>query len=161
MLPWLEGASYVVTILGVPAFILTWLYTRQSESRQLRDEALQRRWDTFLTLDEAYCRFVRLCIERPELDIFEVALPDSMSIEERQEVMAFTELISVMESAYVLFHDPRNQESRGAHWAGWASWIEAYSERESFRNAWKLTGGGTDEAFSAYVNGLVERVEQR
>ncbi|MHB1061419.1 MAG: hypothetical protein ACYC0G_05940, partial [Thiobacillus sp.] len=55
-LEWLEAASYIVTIVGLPLAIGVYVYDRQRE-RQSDEEEI------FLRLSDEYADFMRLVIE--------------------------------------------------------------------------------------------------
>jgi hypothetical protein len=145
-----ELLSYVVVILGLPAAIYQY---RRSKRREEAD----REYGTYNALDEKYLQFQMLCFEYPHLDLFDVpdATPRELSaVEAKQELIAFTFLISVFERAYLMYHDQSNRV-KAAQWTGWDEYIRCYCERQNFRSAWEVSGETFDRNFENYMEEII------
>lgn len=104
-------------------------------------------------MDEKYLEYQDLCIRYPYLDIFDV--PDSHPIElnekqKKEELIAFTMLISIFERAFLMYHD-QSSDLKSKQWSGWNEYIKSYCERKNFRIAWKICGSSFDSDFQEFV----------
>lgn len=147
-----ELLSNATVVLGIPAAIY------QYRRGKLREQA-DREYGTYNALDEKYLDFQNMCFEHPQLDIFDIpdANPQPLTEEQRkQELIAFTMLISVFERAYLMYHDQSNRV-KAAQWTGWDEYIRCYCERDNFRNAWEISGETFDRNFEHYVEGIIKR----
>lgn len=147
-----ELLSYVTVALGFPAAIY------QYRLSKLREQA-DREYGTYNALDEKYLEFQARCFEHPELDIFDIPdeNPKPLGEEQRkQELVAFTMLISVFERAFLMYHDQSNKV-KAAQWTGWDEYIRSYCARDNFRNAWEVSGETFDRNFENYVEEIMER----
>jgi hypothetical protein len=98
-----------------------------------------------------------LCFEYPQLDLFDVpdATPRQLTATEaKQELIAFTFLISVFERAYLMYHDQSNRV-KAAQWTGWDEYIRCYCERENFRSAWDISGETFDRNFENFMEEII------
>src|SRR5262245_57313822 len=88
----------IATILGIPLFILLFFRDRKKAQEDKALEAYDR-------LDERFIDYVKLCLEQPDLDTFEVSLKhreETLSFEEqrmreRKELIMFTILVAIFE----------------------------------------------------------------
>jgi hypothetical protein len=147
-----ELFAHLTVVLGVPAAIYQY---RRGKLREQTD----REYGTYNALDEKYLEFQRMCFDHPRLDIFDIPdeNPQPLDDEQRkQELIAFTMLISVFERAYLMYHDQSNK-IKTAQWSGWDEYIRAYCERANFRNAWEISGETFDRNFENYVEEIMQR----
>jgi hypothetical protein len=147
-----EVLSHATVVLGFPVAIYQY---RRSKLKEQSD----REYGTYNALDEKYLDFQKMCFEHPELDIFDIpdAEPRAVTDEEqKQELIAFTMLISVFERAYLMYHDESNRV-KTAQWTGWHEYICSYCERDNFRNAWDVSGETFDRNFERYVEDVLQR----
>jgi hypothetical protein len=151
-----ELLSYVTVVLGLPAAIYQY---RRSKLREQAD----REYGTYNALDEKYLDFQARCFEHPELDIFDIPdeNPRPLNDEQRkQELIAFTTLISVFERAYLMYHD-QSSSVKAAQWTGWDEYVCSYCERDNFRNAWEVSGETFDRNFENYVEEIMQRSQRK
>lgn len=146
----LELLSYLATIVGIALAVAIYYRDRQREHRELT----RRIHEIPNTL---YAEYLRLCLENPDLDIFDVPGPSTVSPEnKKREWIAFTILISTMERAFLLYRDhPGVEWSR--QWPGWERYIQWWLSRANFSEAWGVLADQFDEDFVSYVNALPAR----
>ena len=93
-----ELLSYVSILVGVPVGLYQYY-------RTVKREQQDREYGTYNALDEKYLEFQQLCLEHPELNVFDV--PDSSpahlsNTQQKQELIVFTMLFSIFERAYLM-----------------------------------------------------------
>jgi hypothetical protein len=144
----LEALSYLVTILGVPgAVYLFW--------NELRQQRRARESEAYNTLAEKYGEYIKLCLDRPELDTFEWSASEhAEDADIRRERMMMTYLMTLFERAYFMYRD-QSPAFRRRQWAGWEEYIDEWCTRPAFRRAWELYGRMFDTDFIAYLSGRV------
>jgi len=138
-------------VLGVFAGLFKYWKTTKKEQ-------LDREYGTYNALDDKCLDFVKLCLQRPHLDIFDVVdrEPKSLTDEQKKEEQsAFTILISIFERAFLMY---RRQSSklRDKQWSGWEEYIKSFATRQNFRDAFSVSGRTFDTEFQEYMDGLLE-----
>lgn len=78
-----------------------------------------------------------------------------MRNKKKQELIAFTILISVFERAYLMYHD-QSTVIKERQWLGWEEYIESYCKRDNFRNSWHISGEEFDSEFQAYMKSKIQ-----
>ena len=144
---YLEILTFIITILGFPAAIFIYL----KEQKELR---LEREYGTFDTLDEKYIEIQQLCLEHPELDVFDSAFtkPNKLSEEQqKQEEAIFLIRISIFERAFLMYQRTASI-SRKDQWDGWKLEIEEWFSRDNFKSVWQEHGPYFDKSFFDYFN---------
>lgn len=142
----MEILSYGAIIIGLPIGLYKYFQTKKKEQ-------LNWEYTTYNALDEKYLEFQRLCLSHPELNIFDIPdknpkpLNDMSPQEKKEELIAFTMLISIFERAYLMYHD-QTTHMKAKQWKGWKEYIISYSRRENFIRAWEISGGTFDEDFT-------------
>lgn len=143
LLAHLEVLTRLVVLLGIP----TGLYQYW---RKIRYERRDRDYGTYNALDEKYIDFQRLCLDHPELDVFDIpdaTTPAELSKEhKKQELIAFTLLFSIFERAFLMYRD-RSRRVRAKQWTGWEAYLLSYCKRPNFRGAWDISGHTFDDDF--------------
>lgn len=150
--------SNVATFLGIPVAIFV----------LVRDRRLSRRaaeLDTYQVLQAEYSHFLRLCLEHPDLGLYDYK-PQSVSTFSPEQytlrMIGFEIWVSMCESAFFLYHRDHHSQFYRRQWTGWEEYIRDWAERDDFRQCWREhLGYQFDSAFVNYVNGIVEKVEQR
>ena len=150
----LEALSFLVVLLGVPIGIVQYF-------RTVKREQLDREYGTYNALDEKFLEFQNLCLENPDLDIFDV--PDKTSgtltpEQQKKELIAFTILFSIFERAYLMYHD-QSTAIKQKQWTGWDEYIQDFCKRENFKRAWLESGATFDKDFEQYVQRFVQEGE--
>lgn len=143
----LEFIYYVVIVLGVP----TGLYQYIQAKRRERED-----WERhiFDEVSASYIAFQQLCLERPYLDVFDI--PDERPVEltplqAKEEMIAFTVLLSIFERAYLLYSEHPTPIT-AAQGREWDVHIRGYFERPNFRHAWQVGASSYDPRFVAYID---------
>jgi len=142
----LDYLNYLVIIIGVPGTIYEYIRVKKKEQ-------LDKAYETYNALDEKYLEFLNICLEYPELDIFDIPDVNPMELNEQQkkkEIIAFTILISIFERAYLMYYN-QSSEIKKKQWSGWDNYIRASIKRENFKSALKITGEQFDSDFHKYI----------
>lgn len=144
---YLEIATFIITIMGVPAAIF--LYMKEQHQQRI-----EREYGTFDALDEKYIEIQQLCLEYPELDVFDspYASPKDLSEEEeKQEEAILLIRISIFERAYLMYNRTTSRAKYG-QWEGWELEIKEWFERDNYRIVWSEHGKYFDKSFFDYFN---------
>ena len=80
--------------------------------------------------------------------------------EDLQKLTLFEILISVLESAFLLY-ESQESELREKQWRGWVDYLRIWARREDFRRAWPVLKGNFDRTFVHMMNDLVEAEKVR
>ena len=140
-------------VLGVPVALVQYF-------RKARQERQQREYSAYNAADDAYVDFLRLCFENPKLDIFDIedSSPQELSSDEKkQELIAFTMLISVFERAFFVYQSAPGRVVK-LQWSGWSAYIRDYCQRQNFRDAWTESGTQFDDEFQRYMTQTIASV---
>lgn len=143
---YLEVATFVITILGFPAAIFIYL----KEQKLQRDE---REYGTYDALDDKYIEVQQLCLEYPELDIFDTPYetPRTLTEEQKKQEEAILLIrISLFERAFLMYQRAPTQ-AKADQWEGWDSEIKEWFDRDNFRKIWEVHGPYFDKAFVDYL----------
>ena len=144
---YLEMATFVITILGLPAAIFIYL----KEQKQQREE---REYGTYDALDDKYIEIQQLCLDHPELDIFDspFVTPTQLSEQQRKQEEAILLIrISIFERAFLMYQRAPS-ESKQDQWEGWSEEIKEWLERKNFKETWKDHSPYFDKSFVEYFN---------
>lgn len=147
LLTTLEMLSYAVTILGVPAAIFVYL----REQYNVRQE---REYGTFDSLDDKYIELQTLCLDYPELDIFDTPYdePPSLSKEKQKQEEAFLLIrVAIFERAFLMY-SRTSEGARKAQWQGWEVEILEWMDRENYAKVWQEHKHYYDQAFVEYFD---------
>lgn len=146
-----EILANIATLLGVP--IAIWLFANEK-----RRERLDREYGTYDALDEKYIDYLKLCLEHPNLDVYDYTKSEidqflykkNQKIE-KNELILFTILISIFERSFLMYKD-QSTALKKEQWAGWDEYIKDYASRDNFRLAWKILGTQFDANFLHYMD---------
>ena len=146
-LEWWEGASYVITVIGLPMAIIVFLYEQRRE-RQGEEEEL------YQYLSEEYAEFQKLALENADLQIVFGAdnVDDALEPEqlERKRIL-YDILISLLERTYLLVYEDKMDKKTARLWASWEDYIHQWCRRQDFRKALPEMLEGEDPEFAAYI----------
>lgn len=147
---WLEAASYLVTIVGLPLAIAVFVYDRRRD-RQNDEEEL------FLRLSDEYADFMRLVIDNADLQLLS-AKPRVVLNEEQQErkQALFAILVSLFERAYVLVYEDDMSRQQARLWQSWTDYMHEWCAREDFRAALPGLLHGEDPGFVATIRRIAD-----
>lgn len=155
-LPLLESASYLVQLFGVPVAIAAFIVAK-------RRERIDRENGTYDALDAKYQDFLSICLQNPDLPIFDSGKVVETGLSDAQEhrlQVALCILISILERAYLMYRD-QSGELRRNQWLGWVGYIEDYGQMASFARYWPLLGEQFDSRFVAFVDETLARTSSR
>lgn len=144
---YLEMATFVITILGLPAAIYVYL-------KEQKQQRIEREYGTFDALDEKYIEIQQLCLEHPELDVFDSPYESPKSLNEeqkKQEEAILLIRISVFERAFLMYQRASTDQQKG-QWLGWEEEIKEWFERDNFKATWTEHGSYFDQSFYEYFN---------
>lgn len=149
-LEWLEAASYVVTIVGLPLAIGVYIHDRRRD-RQSDEEEI------FLRLSDEYADFMRLVIDNADLHLLSPAVKGELSEDQRERKHAlFAILVSLFERAYVLVYEDDMSRQQARLWQSWEDYMTEWCQREDFRNALPPLLVGEDPDFVAMIKRIAE-----
>lgn len=138
---WLEAASYLVTVVGLPFAIGVYIYDRQRE-RQGDEEEI------FLRLSDEYADFMKLVIANADLHLLSPAARGALTEEQQERKHAlFAILISLFERAYVLVYEDDMSRQQARLWQSWADYMYEWCARDDFRMALPGLLQGEDPEF--------------
>jgi hypothetical protein len=147
---WLEAASYVVTIVGLPFAITVYLLDQRRE-RQSEEEEL------FLRLSDEYADFMRLVIENADLHLLSPEDRGELNEEQRERRQAlFAILVALFERAYVLVYEDDMSRQQARLWQSWADYMHEWCRRADFRAALPALLQGEDPGFVAMIRRIAE-----
>ena len=139
-----------MVIIGLPFALIQYRYARQNEQENRRKEQEERKKDreqrqsqTYQGVNDRYWQFQLLCMEHPELDVFDWAdaWTNTKDAAGKRELIAFNMLLSLFERVFLLYA-PLEVEFRKQQWDGWDQIIKLYCERSNFQQAWRKLGFG-------------------
>jgi hypothetical protein len=144
-LEWLEAASYLVTIVGLPLAIGVFILDRRRD-RQTDEEEI------FLRLSDEYADFMRLVIANADLHLLSPAVKGALSEDQQERKHAlFAILVSLFERAYVLVYEEHMSRQQQRLWQSWADYMQEWCTREDFRAALPALLHGEDPDFVATI----------
>jgi hypothetical protein len=152
-LEWWEGASYVVTVIGLPMAIIVYILDQRRERQNEEEEIFQY-------LSEEYAEFQKLALENADLqiafggdDLDQVLTPEQ---NERKRIL-YDILISLLERAYMLVYEEKMDKQTARLWASWEDYIRHWCRRPDFRAALPDLLEGEDEEFAAYIMAILKQ----
>lgn len=147
----LEILAFLAVILGVPIALYQFY-------REKKRERLDREYGTYNALDDKYIEYVILCLNNPDLDVFDFPKTDRKELskeQERRELMLFTFLVSLLERAFLMYSD-QSTEIRRKQWTGWDDYLRGWFLRDNFRKAWVNIAPQFDTGFVAYGSKILK-----
>lgn len=142
---WLEGLSYLVTILGFPAAIFVFIYEYR-RGRANEENEIHRQ------LSAEYDDFMRLVLDNADLLLHRRAKPYNLSEEqaERRDIL-FHILVSLFEKAYIILYEDNLSGDARRRWQSWEDDMHEWCSRPDFREALPAMLEGEDDAFSHHI----------
>jgi hypothetical protein len=151
-LEWLEAASYIVTIVGLPLAIGVYFYDRRRDQQTDEEEI-------FLRLSDEYANFMRLVIDNADLHLLSPAVKGEISEDQRERKQAlFAILVSLFERAYVLVYEDDMSRQQQRLWQSWADYMTEWCQREDFRAALPALLQGEDPGFVSTIQRIAGAV---
>ncbi|OUR73641.1 hypothetical protein A9Q78_02920 [Methylophaga sp. 41_12_T18] len=149
---YLEMATFVVTIIGLPVAIISYF----REQHALRDE---REYGTYDVLDDKYIELQQLCLDHPRLDIFDTPFHSPNELDEgeqKQQEAILLIRISIFERAYLMYQRSTRQ-GKANQWLGWEVEINEWLERENFLTVWLDQKEYYDQEFVKYFDANISQ----
>ena len=144
-LEWLEAASYIVTIVGLPLAIGVFIYDRRRDQQTDEEEI-------FLRLSDEYADFMRLVIDNADLHLLSPVAKGELSEDQRERKRAlFAILVSLFERAYVLVYEDDMSRQQQRLWQSWEDYMHEWCQREDFRSALPALLQGEDPGFVSTI----------
>ena len=151
----LESLSYLVTIVGLPLALLTFVLEQRKERQNEEEEIFQR-------LSDEYREFLKLVLDNADLHLLRrEGSPEELTEDqlERQHAI-FGILISLFERAYLLVYEPKMDKQTRRMWRSWEDYMREWVRRADFRDALPTLLEGEDEEFTHYISELVSEEER-
>jgi hypothetical protein len=143
------------TFLGFPILIIVFINEKRKERRE-------REYGTYNALDEKYIEFLKICMNNPELDLYDTPLEivHELSPEQKiQQLALFDILVSLLERAFLMYKD-QSDEVKKIQWAGWNEYMKDYAAHPVFRNLWHMRGIQFDSGFTEYMDGIIGAIRE-
>lgn len=155
LLQTLEMLSYLVTVVGLPLAILTFVMEQRKERQNEEEEIFQR-------LSDEYREFLKLVLDNSDLHLLrrEGARTELTEDQKERRLAIFGILISLFERAYLLVYEPKMDKQTRRMWQSWEDYMREWVRRTDFRDALPALLEGEDEEFTHYISELMNE-EQR
>jgi hypothetical protein len=149
LLETMEMLSYVVTVVGLPLAILTFVWEQRKERHNEDEEIFQR-------LSDEYREFLKLVLDNADLHLLRRESSRVEFTEEQKErrLAIFGILISLFERAYLLVYEEKMDKQTRRMWQSWEDYMREWVQRSEFRDALPDLLEGEDDEFQAYVRKL-------
>lgn len=145
-----ELASYVVTVIGLPAAIFLFVFEQRKERATEEDEVYQ-------LLSNAYNEFLKVVMENPDLRLRSVEVHDDLTPEQQERMQVILEmLISLFERAYLTAYDENLPPRQRRRWNSWEDFMREWVQRDEFYYRLPQLLKGEDPEFAAYLRKLAE-----
>ncbi len=144
-----EFASYIVTVVGLPLAILTFVWEQRKERQNEDEEIFQR-------LSDEYREFLKLVLDNSDLHLLrrESSRVDFTEEQKERRLAIFGILISLFERAYLLVYEDHMDKQTRRLWQSWEDYMREWVRRAEFREALPTLLDGEDEEFQAYMRRL-------
>jgi hypothetical protein len=152
-----EAAKFVIDILGGITVLLGVPIGLYQFMRAVKKEQRDREYATYDAVDQKFIEFETFCFDHPRLNISDIENAHSYELtaeEQKQELIAFSVLLSMFERAFLMYQD-QSTEIKRRQWSGWDAYIREYCKRENFRKAWPICGTTFDSEFQAYMRQFI------
>jgi len=150
-----ELASYIVTVIGLPAAIAFFLIEQRKERINEQDEVYQ-------LLSNAYNDFLRVVMDNPDLRLrSEQATLDLTPEQQERMLVIFDMLISLLERAYLTAYGDRMTPLQARRWNSWEDFMREWVRRDDFYYRLPRLLKGEDPEFAAYLTRIAEDERSR
>jgi hypothetical protein len=146
----------VATFLGVPLALVIFVVEKRRERRD-------REYGTYDALDEKYREYLLMCVEHPELNLYDIPLDEADPLDPEARVRRyamFDILVSLLERAFLMYRDQSNSVKR-RQWEGWVEYMRSYADNPTFVTLWDERGEGFDVDFVAFMTKIVTQVNSK
>jgi type II secretory pathway pseudopilin PulG len=143
-----ELASYVVTVIGLPAAIAIFVWEQRKERANEEDEVYQ-------LLANAYNDFLKVVIDNPDLQLRTKGPARDLTPEQRERMLAiFDMLIALFERAYLTAWSPDMTPAQARRWNSWEDFMREWIRRDDFYFRLPELLKGEDPEFADYLRRL-------
>src|SRR6478609_3097036 len=127
LLETMEMLSYVVTVVGLPLAILTFVWEQRKE-RQNEDEKI------FQRLSDEYREFLKLVLDNADLHLLrrEGIRAEPTAEQQERRLAIFGILITLGERAYLLVYEPKMDKQTSRLWRSWEDYMREWVRRADF-----------------------------
>ncbi len=141
-----ELASYIVTVVGLPAAIFVFYWEQRRERQNEEEEIYQK-------LSDEYADFSRLLLENADLQLSSKEIANSNLTDEQIErkKIIFDILISLFERAFILVYEDDMNKQTVRLWASWDDYMRIWCRRKDFRELLPEMLHGEDPDFINYI----------
>jgi len=149
LMEFLEGLSYLVTVVGLPFGI--WVYLRDQRKERKNEEE-----EVYVRLSDQYADFLRLVLKNADLQLTTRNAPATQLSDEQKErrMVLFEILVALFERAYILVYEEDMDKDEARLWASWEDYMREWCRRADFREALPSLLSGEDPDFAAYISRL-------
>lgn len=146
----MEMLSYIVTIIGLPVAIITYILEQRKERRNEEEEIFQR-------LSDEYREYLKLVLDNSDLHLLRREGRQLTLSEDQAErrLAIFGILISLFERAYLLVYEEDMNRQTQRMWQSWEDYMREWLRRAEFRDALPLLLEGEDMEFTRYIQKLM------
>lgn len=150
-LEWLEAASYVVTIFGLPMAILVFAWEQRRHRQNDQEEIYQR-------LSDEYASFLKLALDNADLHLLrkQGAEPELTEEQHERKYALFNILVSIFERAYILVYEDKMDRQTRRLWLSWEDYMREWCRRRDFREVLPDLLKGEDEDFADHIGKIAE-----
>jgi hypothetical protein len=151
----MEMLSYLVTIVGLPLAILTFVWEQRKERQNEEEEIFQR-------LSDEYREFLKLVLDNADLHLLRrEGVAHELTEEQKERRLAiFGILVSLFERAYLLVYEEQMDKQTRRMWQSWEDYMREWVRRADFRDALPTLLEGEDEEFTHYISELMNAEER-
>jgi hypothetical protein len=150
MKDWLELASLVVTVVGLPFAIAVFLYEQRRERENEEEEQYQH-------LSDAYNAFLKIVLDNADLQLrTHEPLPNPTAEQRERMLVIFDMLISLFERAFLVAYKDEMDATERRRWNSWDDYMREWCRRDDFLNALPLLLRGEDPAFQSYIKRVAQ-----
>lgn len=143
----------VATFLGVPIAIFVFV-------REQLHKKHEKELETYSALNDKYIEYLKLCLDHPELGIFDPNPTHDDPLPERKTV-AFEILVSILERAYFQYRG-HSSGFKGVQWTNWNDYMRQWLANEEFQTMWNLYWRHEfDNDFCAHMDLLLDEMKAR
>lgn len=155
-LEWLEAASYLVTVVGMPFAIAVFLYEKRRERQNDEEEIYQR-------LSDEYAEFLKLILQNADLQLMRAEVNETALTGEQKERrhVLFELLISIFERAYLLVYEEHMDRQTQRLWMSWEDYMRSWCRRRDFRGMLGELLEGEDPDFVQHISRIAAEETSR
>lgn len=147
----IKRATELLSLISIAISLPVGLYQLRSQYVKETELLIEKTYDD---LDQRYIDFQKLCLQYPDLDVYDKPLPNPKRLTDQERIqqkLLYTIVLSMLERAYVSFHS-HDMPTRRYQWKGWDEYADSFLSRPAFREVWAEVGSEFDTRFQEYMN---------